>query len=363
MKIRTVLGALLAPVLLVCSTSAVAADATNARVMTRNIYIGANVFDAINVPPEQIPIAAGQVLADILASDFPGRARLLAKEIAEKQPHAVGLQEVWSIQAVSATAPAIDLDFLAILMAELDARGQKYDVAVANTNVFVPGLPAFIPDVGLYLGQILDRDVILVRHNVAWANPAMGTYPTLIDLPDPPFNFDIVRGWTSVDVAFGGNPYRFVNTHLEVESFGEGCIQTLQAIDLQFALGGLAFQFGPLPEVVVGDFNSDPDDPGCAPAGGASPYSVMLSQGFTDAWDLRNNDRQSDGDTCCYDALAQDDDAGITRRVDLIWIRGTDANGVTVRLSGDNPKRQTPDGIYASDHLGVTARMSLVPAY
>ena len=37
--------------------------------------------------------------------------------------------------------------------------------------------------------------------------------------------------------------------------------------------------------------------------------------------------------------------------------------GVTVRLSGDNPKRQTPDGLYGSDHLGVTARMTLIPAY
>jgi len=365
MKIRTALGALLASVLVVCSTSALAAGATNARVMTRNLYIGADVFAAINVPPDQIPAAAGEVLAEILASDFPARARVLAKEIAEKQPHAVGLQEVWSVQAedLNGLAPDISLDFLAILMDELEARGQKYDVAVANTNVFVPALPALIPGVGLYLGQILDRDVILVRHNVAWANPAMGTYPTIIDLPDPPFNFDIVRGWTSVDLVFGGNPYRFVNTHLEVESFGAGCIQTLQAIDLQFALGGLAFQFGPLPEVVVGDFNSDPDDPGCAPAGGASPYSIMLSQGFTDAWTLRNNDRRSDGDTCCYTALAQDDDDGVTRRVDLIWIRGTDANGVTVRLSGDNPKRQTPDGLYGSDHLGVMARMTLVPAY
>jgi len=372
MKIRTALGALLASVLVVCSTSALAAGATNARVMTRNLYIGADVFAAIDVEdPSEIPVAAGEVLAEIIASDFPARARVLAQEIQQLQPQVIGLQEVWNVQAVSATAPPIDIDFLAILMSELAARGQKYTIAVAQTNVDV-ALPAFVPGVGLYLGAIQDRDVILVRHNVGWSNPAMALYPTRIPTP---FGFDIVRGWTSVDVVFGGNAYRFVNTHLEVESFGDGLVQTLQAIELQGALGFLAATYGQLPEVVVGDFNSDPADPGCTeptfcatpPLQGVSPY-LVLSSGFfgpalTDAWALRSNDHRSDGDTCCYTALAQDDDDGVTRRVDLIWIRGTDANGVTVRLSGDNPKRQTPDGLYGSDHLGVMARMTLVPAY
>lgn len=374
MRTHPTIGACAALVLLVFTSTAWAADATGTRVMTRNLYIGADVFAAINVPPEQIPFAAGEVLAEIIASDFPARARLLAREIARKQPQVIGLQEVWNVQASSATAPPIDLDFLAILVAELEARGQKYAVAVANVNVDVPALPALLPGVGLYLGQIQDRDVILVRHNVAWSNPRQGTYPTGIDLPDV-FGFDIVRGWTSVDVVFGGNPYRFVNTHLEVESFGDGLIQTLQAIELQQALGYLAATLGALPEVVVGDFNSDPADAGCMeptycaapPLQGVSPYVVLSSGAFgpalADTWTLRNNRDDADGATCCYDSLIAADGSQLTRRVDQIWIRGTDANGVTVRTSGDDTRRLTPGGLFGSDHLGVSARMSLVPAY
>lgn len=362
MKIGTLLCTLAALMLVDGSSSAVAAGATNAPVMTRNLYIGADLAAALDVQdPSEIPAAAGEVLAQILASDFPSRAKVLAQEIAQKQPHVVGLQEVWDVQAIdlNGLAPDIDLDFLQILMSELAARGQKYSVAVANENVFVPNLPALVPGLGLYLGQIRDRDVILVRHNVAWSNPMMGTFPTLIPTP---FGFDIVRGWTSVDIVFGGNPYRFVNTHLEPESSGDGCVQTLQAFDLQVALGFLDATLGVLPEVVAGDFNSDPADPGCAAIGGMSPYMIMVASSFTDAWSLRNNDRRATGETCCFDSLDTSESQTLARRVDQIWIRRADANGVTVRLTGDDAKRATPDGLFGSDHLGVIARMSLIPA-
>jgi endonuclease/exonuclease/phosphatase family metal-dependent hydrolase len=377
-----VIGALAALMLVIASTTASAAGATNARVMTRNLYIGADVFAAIDVEdPSEIPGAAGAVLAEIVASDFPARAKLLAAEIQQRQPQVIGLQEVWNVQAVSATAPPIAIDFLDILMSELAARGQKYTVAVAQTNVDV-ALPAFIPGAGLYLGTIQDRDVILVRHNVAWANPAAAHFDTRIPTP---FGFDIVRGWNSVDVVFGGNAYRFVNTHLEVQGFGDRAIQTFQAAELLGVLEFLKATFGPLPEVVVGDFNSDPDDPPCGDPNCAAfavptnPYDMLSDPsvpflckvdpttdclpGLTDAWTLRNNDRRSDGDTCCYDSLSANDAGAVTRRVDLIWIRGTDATGVTVRLSGDDPKRTTSDGLFGSDHLGVMARMTLIPAY
>jgi len=392
MKIRNALGALLASVLVVCSTSALAAGATNARVMTRNLYIGADVFNAINVPPAEIPFAAGEVLAEIIASDFPARAKLLAKEIADKQPHAVGLQEVWHVTGdplIPGVGEPIDIDFLAILEAELKARGQKYDLVIKNPNLDLT-LPTVALPVGPgqyipYEGRIIDSDAILVRHNVGWSNVKGGNFAAAVPVEfDPPFdllNFDILRGWTSVDLQFGGNAYRFVNTHLEVESFADGLFQTAQALELRATLSQLASEYGPLPEVVVGDFNSDPDDEPCFTplceffgTAGLTPYLVLSSPllefvdpvfgpALSDAWYLRQNDRKSEGDTCCYEALAQQDSAGITRRVDQIWLRGTDANGVTVRLSGDNPKRQTPDGLYGSDHVGVMARMTLVPAY
>jgi len=389
MMMRTMFG-VLAALTMVVMPSVVAADgATNARVMTRNLYIGANVFEAIAVPPAQIPDAAGNVLADIIASDFPARARVLAGEIARSQPQALGLQEVWKVSGTPyGPGEPIAIDFLDLLLAELAAHGQKYYVAIANTNLELTlqlvNLPV-APGVRLpYTGTIEDRDVILVRHNVAWSNAAGGNFETAVPVifeGDYAFlSFEILRGWTSVDLVFGGNPYRFVNTHLEVESFADGLFQTAQAFELRGILGYLATVFGPLPEVVVGDFNSDEDDPPCMTAlcvavgvAGFTPYLVLsnpyldqvdaaFGEPLVDVWTLRQNDRKSSGDTCCYDSLAQDDAAGVTRRVDLIWKRGADVTGPTVQLTGDDVKRQTPEGLYGSDHLGVFSRMTIAPS-
>jgi hypothetical protein len=386
---RTLFGAFAALMLATVSSFAAADGATNARVMTRNLYIGANVFEAIAVPPDQIPDAAGDVLAEIIASDFPARARVLAGEIARSQPQAMGIQEVWKVSGLPyGPGEQIAIDFLELLMTELAAHGQKYDVAVVNANLELTlplvNLPV-APGLRLpYMGTIEDRDAILVRHNVAWSNALGGNFTTAVPVDFPPpfdiLSFEILRGWTSVDLVFGGNAYRFVNTHLEVESFGDGLFQTAQAFELRGILGYLASVLGPLPEVVVGDFNSDPDDPPCETAlcvsfgvAGFTPYRVLsdtllglLNPAFgaplVDVWNLRQNDRRSSGDTCCYDSLAQDDLAGITRRVDQIWKRGADVAGPTVRLTGDEAKRQTPDGLYGSDHLGVFSRMTLIPA-
>jgi len=389
MMMRTVFGILAALTMATVSSVAAADGATNARVMTRNLYIGANVFEAIAVPPGQIPDAAGDVLADIIASDFPARARVLAGEIARSQPQALGLQEVWKISGVPyGPGEPIAIDFLDLLLAELAAHGQKYDVAIANTNLELTlplvNLPV-APGVRFpYSGTIEDRDAILVRHNVAWSNAIGGNFaaavPVDFDEPYEFLSFDILRGWTSVDLVFGGNAYRFVNTHLEVESFADGLFQTAQAFELRGVLGYLATAFGPLPEIVVGDFNSDEDDPPCMTAlcvavgvAGFTPYLVLsdpdldqlnpaFGEPLIDVWTLRQNDRKSSGDTCCYDSLDQGDAAGISRRVDLIWKRGADVAGPTVRLTGDDAKRQTPQGLYGSDHLGVHSRMTITPA-
>jgi endonuclease/exonuclease/phosphatase family metal-dependent hydrolase len=377
-----------AMLILLASTTAGAAGATNARVMTRNLYIGADVFQAINVPPDQIPDAAGQVLAEIVASDFAARAKVLAQEIAGSQPDAVGLQEVWKVSGVPyGPGSAIQVDFLQLLTEELAARGQKYDVAIANSNLKLTlQLVNFPVAPGVtypYSGTIEDRDAILVRHNVAWSNAIGGNYATTVPVIfDPPYaelSFEIPRGWTSVDLVFGGNAYRFVNTHLEVESFADGLFQTAQAFELRGILAYLASALGSLPEVVVGDFNSDKDDPPCETAlcsyfgvAGYTPYLVMsdpwlsyvnpaYGDALTDVWNLRQNDPRATGVTCCYIALDQDNMAGVNRRVDLLWVRGTATTGVTVQLTGDDTKRRTPSGLLGSDHLGVFGRMTLIP--
>lgn len=148
MNIHHGVCAFMAMILAVVAPSLAAAQATNAAVMTRNVYIGSDLSAAFDVEnPGEIPAAAGEVLANILASNFPARAALLAEEIASKQPYVVGLQEVYDIQAevVIGSAPDIDLDFLQILLSKLAAHGQQYSVAVQNQNVFAPVPLAITP--------------------------------------------------------------------------------------------------------------------------------------------------------------------------------------------------------------------------
>ena len=65
------------------------------RVMTRNLYLGANL-DAI-VQAKSTPEAFRAVekgWGDVRANDFPTRARAIAKEIATAKPDFVGFQEL-----------------------------------------------------------------------------------------------------------------------------------------------------------------------------------------------------------------------------------------------------------------------------
>jgi hypothetical protein len=96
---RTLLAALLAFALVMswASVPALAAEPrpTTLKVMTRNLYLGAELGPTFTVTSlEQLVAAVTQAFATVEATNFPERAEALADEIAETDPHLVGLQEV-----------------------------------------------------------------------------------------------------------------------------------------------------------------------------------------------------------------------------------------------------------------------------
>ena len=119
------------------------------KVMTRNLYLGANIMRPINAaqgvpaePAETYPIRLVDALANatdttraiVDETDFATRARLLASELVEHRPDLVGLQEVamWrsgpmddptGTDFLVPNATTVDVNFLKLLRQQLKAQG------------------------------------------------------------------------------------------------------------------------------------------------------------------------------------------------------------------------------------------------
>jgi hypothetical protein len=317
-------------------------------VMTRNLYLGSelgSLFAAQN--EQQLVGATSQIWANMIASDFPARADVLAAEVAEHRPLLIGLQEVSRWDAVSA-AGTVTVDFLPILLEALAARGQHYE-AVSISEAFEGTLPAFVDGLGQSAVTLLDRDVILVRADVPPAQLTVlkedtGLFDAALELPVLGQPLRIDRGWNLVDVQVRNRTFRFVNSHFEAFDPDE-VIRVQQAQELLD--GPLATD---LPVVLLGDFNSDAEANGLA-------YEILTDEGgFEDAWQIANPG--DPGLTCCHADDLRNEVVDLRSRIDLILVR----DGVRVRdleRVGIDPAMRTPSGLWPSDHAGVVGRLMI----
>jgi endonuclease/exonuclease/phosphatase family metal-dependent hydrolase len=320
------------------------------RVMTQNLYLGADLTPALGATNTPDFLAA---VADIYGSSranrFSVRAAALAKEIDRYEPDLIGLQEVsrWEPSGLANTEPT--KDYLRILLRALAARGLDYEVAAVSVNAVIGPVPLVAPcgstTVGACQVTFTDRDVILVNRDtpgLRWWNPQHGNFadqavflPPLPGAEQVSFN----RGWASIDGRFRGQRFHFVNTHLEVAGFARE--QVAQAEEL---LAGPAF--GPGADILVGDINS---------AGGTTtttPTYALLTAQFRDAWSVR----RGPGYTCCQAPLLDNPTSQLSRRIDVILSRG--ARPVSAWRIGERPIRSSPP-LWLSDHAGVVADLRL----
>ena len=70
--------------------------------------------------------------------------------------------------------------------------------------------------------RVTDHDVILARKDLPpgylrLSNPAQGNFQASLVIPS--IGLEIKRGWCSVDAFVRGRTFRFINMHLEEESF------------------------------------------------------------------------------------------------------------------------------------------------
>jgi endonuclease/exonuclease/phosphatase family metal-dependent hydrolase len=326
-------------------------------VFTRNLYLGSDLNPLAFVPtPAAVPSTAATLWANVLASDYPSRAKVLAAEIVTLAPDLVALQEVlmYRRQAPSDYQPGdatpnateVVLDFLAILMAEIDARGGGYHLVGESFNV-----DAELPvddgngDGGLFDLRVTDRDVILARDGVETSDYTPSPFATHFSLTvggagGVPLTF--ARSSSHVRTSVGGVPFVFATGHLEIDPLA--AIQKAQAQEMIDTLAPIS---GPL--VLIGDFNSSP---------GASSYPLLV-KAFRDAYTALGG--AAPGFTCCQAGDLKNPESNATQRIDLILYRGP-VRAIDVRVTGADPaKDRTPEGLWPSDHLGVLGVLSIAP--
>lgn len=330
--------------------SAGADDDDTVRVMTRNLYVGADldlVANATTFPA--LIAAAGQLVQGIQASNVAERAAAVAREIVKNRVDLVGLQEGAILRtgplqlppnpATFLPATTVVSDNIALLLKELGRRGERYEVVA-----IVPGLDAQLPTLLGADFRLTTRIAILARTDLKLSNVQVQGFLSNRTFATPGGTIVNPRGWAAVDVERNGRKFRFVTTHLE----NPHPVQALQAHDMIQGAGNTT-----LPLVFVGDFNVTADS-GLDPS--FPVYQKFINTGFVEAWPAKR--APDPGFTCCQAPDLLNPTSQATRRLDLVFLKG-DIRVVDIVRVGDKPGDRTASGRWPSDHSGVVATLKI----
>jgi hypothetical protein len=362
------------------------------QVMTRNLYLGGDITRPLAATQGKTGLAAlvafgnaNLELRNIVdQTNFPARAKLVAREIDRAEPDLIGLQEValWrhgplDIKKVGvADSLTVDYDFLAILQQELLARGLQYEAVSVQEESDVEG-PAFAGNPLTHEGfdpatardvRLTMRDVILRRaeddgdgdgDDLRVLASGSGQYAARLDVPLAGAHFSFIRGYNWADVSMDRRRFRFINTHLESQS---SLLAQAQAAELLAGVAGDRTK----PVILVCDCNSDPLDGSTKPTDPIptphwAPYRLLTGAGgFADEW-LQLGRWAGPGFTSGLSELVNDPDtSSIDHRIDLVL--GRAARGGPLKAKRGEViglRARTPEGLWASDHAGVV--MALKP--
>ena len=314
----------------------------NVSVLTRNLYVGANVDAVIAAlaspdPGDDLP-ALLQAVETLSATAYPVRAGAIAAEIAGARPHVVGLQEVSEIDIdlTPLGVPfAVQLDFLSILAESLAVRGRHYVPAAVIRNIVAEPLPGI---------RLVDFDVLLVdAARVEVQSGVARSFAANVGVVAP--GVEVKRGWVQADIRIAGRDYVMTSTHMESGN-GPGLaeLRAAQATELVAGLpvGGTV--------VLMGDLNDVPGSP---------MYRILRAAGLLDSWaELRHG---APGSTCCQQANLANVPSQLDQRIDYVFVRGPGGriNGLVERV-GERPADRIAGPVHPlwpSDHAGVALLM------
>ena len=392
-SVKRLLASILVALMMLPATAA-QAESPQVTVMTRNLYLGADVGVAMDLIPNLS--AAAQFMWDqVKATDFNLRAPKLAAEVIAARPDVIGIQEatIWFCKKNAWSKRTEVFNFTDQFLAATKAQGQEYVLAskggktAINTGYSIAAIP--------YLTMVNDpetfqplfgqdkaacgfeiADALAIRAELANKVLAVGNTEYEATYTIVPTIMTIYRGYSWADIQIGNTPVRFVTTHLE-SLWDENKVPNA-AKQAQQLITDLKNTKNPI--VIMGDFNSDPRDPRISddPNAGGQPtasdtcpggssvcnaYLLMREGGYIDvgpdALDPMNN-------TWGMNALLTGPDpdrlkysqqignfAGYSDRLDYIFVRNG-AVPVSSRIIGAVP----PNNLN-SDHAGVVSLIAI----
>lgn len=394
-----------------------AKSSSQLRVMTVNLYLGSSLSPAINaaLDPDgtllDFLLGAAKVYDTAQKTDFPKRAKWIAKTVKELRPDVLSLNELTTWER--STGPEDKMpsyDFLEIFEDALAKQGLEYEVAsrVFNANIGISktiGIPYLNNDIEecsydptdpttLILTactvRMKDSDALMYNTESSGlqkkffsdkqAKQKVGTFKSQVVIPvtdDVSLSFD--RGYAAAKFSWQGKPVSILTSHLEVESqdgvgkpgkYGPknwpSAVQVGQGKELLKKSKMFAKDTGGR-VILLGDLNTDAN-------GYYSPtYANLTKKYFKDSWkQVGKKFGKAKGATCCRSGALNtkkkvkgvkgpgkymdSGDPVIPTRIDLALLRKATASNVGIAGVDVKSKRQPR---WESDHNFYWADVTL----
>jgi endonuclease/exonuclease/phosphatase family metal-dependent hydrolase len=302
-------------------------------VMSRNLYLGADIIQLATATDEaSMEQKVQQLYATVQQTNFPVRAKRIAQEIKKTKPDAIAIQEVARYYQDGKCTQ----DWMKLLQGQLKKAGQHYKQVSREDEIDVSARSAAGYNLRLVLGN-----AVLVRTGkharIKHIKDVHGVFKAQISVPlANGTTVNLKRGYAGMDGRIAGKKFRFLAPHAEAYS--------ADVAGQQFAelLAGPA-KSKKLPTIIAGDFNSDPAD------ASAEGYNNVIAAGFKDT-----GKRAA---TCCQDENLLNPVSKLDQWIDHIVVRPK-AKVLWSKIVGNRASDRI-SGLWPSDHAGVVAKLRL----
>ena len=330
--------------------------ARHVTVMTRNLYIGADVDAAMaalaNSDPGDDAPALLTALQTLQQTDLAARVQAMAAEIAVQRPQVLAVQEAYELFVdgsllgmLGLSGGSIQLDYLQALQAALGARGLHYAVAGRNTTTDATVAGGAV--------HIVDHDALLVDADRVTLDGAPVASVFQANIGEVAPGVSLLRGYVARQATIDSIPMLLVTSHLESGADDQIVgLRYYQALELVQVIGTAPRA------ILLGDLND---------VAGSPMYQVLAGAGLTDTWAALRPGVA--GLTCCHASDLSNPQQTFDERIDFVWTRGLNAPSGKVQGSmtrtGTEPADRVAGAfgtIWPSDHAGLVARFVVPPS-